>query len=66
MASRQSAATVVVRPAQSRPSPNATIASITVDLRVFWPRNAGNLDAALAALDEAYAAVREQVIERDA
>lgn len=65
MSARASAATVIVRPAASRPSPNATVAAITVDLRVFWPAHAGNREAALAALDEAHAEVRRQIAARD-
>lgn len=62
MSARQSATSTSVAPALSPPSPNASVASITVDLRVFWPARAGNTAATLGALEQAYNDVRTQIL----
>lgn len=62
MSRRASAYVNERRPAKSPPEPNAQFPSITVDFRVFWPARAGNLAAALDAVDLAYEKVRRQIV----
>lgn len=55
----------MTRKAKSKPSPNATVAAATADIRVFWPANTGNLQAALDALDLAYGQVKRKILEQE-
>lgn len=50
-----------VHPAPTLPSPNATRAAITVEIRAAWPPYSGNIPALLALLDDAYTTARARI-----
>lgn len=50
--------------APTLPSPNATIDSVTVDLRVFYPPTAGGVETALESLASAYAEATQELQAR--
>lgn len=50
--------------APSPPSPNSTVESVTVDLRVFYPPTSEGVDIALASLASAYIEATEELQAR--
>lgn len=62
MGHRRNVSTYKRKPFQSPPSPNATVNEITVDIRVFFPPNAGLVDV-LPFFDEVVAGLRQELID---
>jgi len=64
MGSRQSVYVSTFVKAPTPPSPNRTIAGVTVDLRVFYPPTVDGLNIAVEALTNAYIEATEELQAR--